>query len=91
MKNTNRSGSIQKSEKTDNRSVFNERHNKAIQNAVTEGMQLVHRIINEEFSTKPINLEESRCILDNTIEKLVAVEKLTRLSCDSRCDDDLPF
>ena len=91
MKNTNRSGSIQKSEKTDNRSVFNEWHNKAIQNAVTEGMQLVHRIINEEFSTKPINLEESRCILDNTIEKLVAVEKLTRLSCDSRCDDDLPF
>ena len=91
MKNTNRSGSIQKSEKTDNRCVFNEWHNTAIQNAVTEGMQLVHRIINEEFSTKPINLEESRCILDNTIEKLVAVEKLTRLSCDSRCDDDLPF
>ena len=91
MKNSNKSRSIQKSEKTDNRSVFNEWHNKAIQNAVTEGMQLVHRIINEEFSAIPEDLEKSRCILNNTIEKLVAVEKFTRLSCDSRCDDDLPF
>ncbi|MBT3518796.1 MAG: hypothetical protein HN716_02635 [Candidatus Marinimicrobia bacterium] len=91
MKNPNRSASIQKTEKTDNRNVFNEWYNKTILKTVTEGMQLVHKIINEEFSTKPINLEKSRCILDNTIEKLVAVEKFTRLSCDSRCDDDLPF
>ena len=91
MKNTNRSRSIQKTEKTDNRSVFNEWHNMAIQNVVTEGMQLVHKIINEEFSAKPEDLEKSRCILNNTIEKLVAIEKFTNLSCGVRCDDDMPF
>ena len=91
MKNTNRSGSIQKTEKTDNRNVFNEWYNKTILKTVTEGMQLVHKIIDEEFSTKPINLEESRCILDNTIEKLVAIEKFTNLSSGLRCDEDMPL
>ena len=91
MKNTNRSGSIQKSEKTDNRIVFNEWHNKAIQTIVTEGMKLVHKIINEEFSAIPEDLEKSRCILNNTIEKLVAIEKFTNLSCGLRCDDERPF
>ena len=91
MKNTNRSGSIQKSEKTDDRIVFNEWHNRAIQNAVTEGIQLVRRIINEEFSAIPKDLDKSRCILNNTIEKLVAIEKFTNLSCGLRCDDEMPF
>ena len=91
MKNPNRSESIQETEKTDNRSVFNEWHNKAIQNTVTEGMQLVHKIINEEFSAIPEDLDKSRCILNNTINKLVAIEKFTNLSCGLRCDEDMPF
>ena len=80
MKNPNRSASIQKTEKTDNRNVFNEWYNKTILKTVTEGMQTVHKLINAGFSTKPIDYKYSKTILEEMLRKLAAVDKLSRLS-----------
>ena len=49
------------------------------------------KIINEEFSAIPEDLVKSKRILNDTIEKLVAIEKFTNLSSGLRCDEDMPF
>ena len=49
MKNASNWRPKGETEKPDNIRVFDEWYNKTIQNTVTEGMQLVHKIINEDF------------------------------------------
>jgi len=73
--------------------AFNRWWNKTIEKAVLEGKQLVHIIINEEFSRKPIDYQISRIILDEMIEKLAAVDKLAELSISflDPDHDEIPF
>ena len=81
MKNSNKSRPITKTINHNNIiRVFDEWYNKTIQETVTEGMQLVHKLINEGFSTKPIDYEDSKSILEEMLRKLAAVDKLSRLS-----------
>ena len=93
MKNSNKSRPIKKTINPRNIIlVFDKWYNKTIQETVTEGMQLVHKLINEGFSTKPINYEDSKTILEEMLRKLAAVDKLSRLSygiCQNDLDDDL--
>ena len=80
MKNSNKSRPIKKTINPRNIIlVFDKWYHKTIQETVTEGMQLVHKLINEGFSTKPINYEDSKTILEEMLRKLAAVDKLSRL------------
>ena len=81
MKNSNKSRPIKKTINPNNIIlVFDKWYHKTIQETVTEGMQLVHKLINEGYSTKPINYEDSKTILEEMLRKLAAVDKLSRLS-----------
>ena len=81
MKNSNKSRPIKKTINPNNIiRVFDEWYNKTIQETVTEGMQIVHKLINTGFSTKPIDYKYSKTILEEMLRKLAAVDKLSRLS-----------
>ena len=71
---------------------FNRWYDRSILQKVIYEMEFAHQAIDEEFSTKSLDLQNSRCILDDTIEKLRAVDELTRFFNISRTyDDNLPL